>query len=409
MPNAGYYGLMAGPIHDLGHGVRVDEGCDDGPVVSSEKVALPWRPRAGHFVGTAVTWSDQLFEAVSVERDVGGERWQLVSWPQGEATRNIDQLDAGRMKSLCVEATELKKSRAIRSVLVLFSPLTGLMPGSMQQHWERAHNFPGARATILSAIAELGVGIWWIIHPGPVLLRFFGWMLFAEAMVRLWFALSQYESMGSFLTAPFGWCWEVSTAEPVETNRRFDVIRWTSGDPEMALGMLDPREDWKVDGILRFRGSLWRLVEKVPGGGRLVYHFEEAPAESSVTLSLVPPARKERRRERGRGGLYDTTRFALLSFAPRRFQEQLAPGLNLGIRTLTWISAGVEVLGGTINLLGPAPRDVLVGLDLLFVLEGAFRLVTTAVTGLPVGSLLGLPFINVYERWARSEAGKLQR
>ncbi len=390
-------------MYDLGHGVRVDEGHGDGLVVTSTEVVLPWRPRAGQFVGTAVTWCDQLFEARSVERDDGGQRWRLASWPEGEAARNVDQLDADRIESLVAEADKLKKSRGFRFVLVLFSPLAGLMPGPVQRRWEREHNVPGARATILSAVTEMGLGMWWIVHPGPVLLRFFGWMLFAEAMVRLWFALNQDEPMGSFLTAPFGWVTASLSNESAEKGRPISVVRWTQDDPEMALAMLDPREDWLVDGIIRFRGSLWRLIEKEMGGGRFVYHFEAVPADTPVTLSLVPPPRQERQRDRGRGLVADAGRFVLLSFAPQRFQEQLTPDLNLRVRTLTWISAGVELFGGTVNLLGPAPRDALIGLDLLFVIEGAFRLVKTAVTGLPVGSLLGLPFINVYERWVRSD------
>lgn len=405
MRDAGYHGLMGGPIDDLGHGVRVDMTSGVGLVVHSETVALPWRPRAGQFVGTAVAWRDGLFESVSVERKEGVERWQLVPWPEGEATRNTDRLDADRMKSLFVEAADLKTSRAMRGVLVVLSPLTGLMPGLVQQRWETTHNFPGARATIISAIAEMCIGTWWALNLGPVVLRFFGWMLFAEGMVRLWFALTQDEPMGSFLTTPFGWISRRPTTVPDATHRGFEVIRWTPGDQEMTLGMFDPRADWNIDGVLRFRGSLWRLVEKVPGGGRVECRFEGVPADSPVTLSLVPPAPKEIQRERGRGWVHDTTRFVLLSFAPRRFQEQLVPDLSLGVRTLTWISAGVELFGGSVNLLEGGSRDTLMGLDLLFVIEGAFRLVKSAVTGLPVGSVLGLPFVNLYERWVKSETG----
>ena len=233
---------MAGRIYDLGDGVRVDEGHGDELVVTSTEVVLPWQPRAGQFVGIAVTWCDQLFEARSVERDDGGERWRLALWPEGEAARNVDQLDADRIESLVAEAAKLKKSRSFRFVLVLFSPLAGLMPGPVQRRWEREHNVPGARATILSAVTEMGLGMWWIVHPGPVLLRFFGWMLFAEAMVRLWFALNQDEPMGSFLTAPFGWVTASLSNEPAEKGRPISVVRWTQDDPEMALAMLDPME-----------------------------------------------------------------------------------------------------------------------------------------------------------------------
>ncbi len=396
---------MAEHIHDLGHGVTVEERLGDELKVTSTMVGLEWRPTAGQFVGTAVTWHDRLFEVRSVEQSDDGDRWCLVPWPNGEVARNIDQLDTDRIENLVGETAFIKKSRSVRFALILLSPVAGLMPSSWQQHWEREYNVPGSRATILSALVELGFGSVWIVLPGPGLLKFFGWFLFAEAMIRLWFALTQSEPMGSFLTAPLGWIMPSESKMATEQAQRMEVVRWTQGGPEMALAMSALREDWPIDGVLRFRDSLFRLIEKELGKNRVTYHFETVPEDTPVTLSLAPPAHQEHQRDRGRGFTADAGRFVLLSFAPRRYQEQLTPDLNLGIRTLTWISAGAELFGGAVNLLGAGPQDALVVLDLLFVVEGAWRLIRATVTGLPVGSVLGLPFISVYERWVRS-AGK---
>jgi len=394
---------MARKIYDLGYGVRVKEGLGEGPTVTSTEVGLGWRPTAGQFVGTAVTWRDRLFEVRSMERIADGERWCLVPWPEGEVARNVDRLDPDRITNLVDEVEGIKKGRSIRFVLVLFSPVAGLMPEFLQRHWETEYNVPGSRATILSALVELGFGAWWIVHPGSALLKFFGWFLFAEAMIRLWFALSQSEPMGSFLTVPLAWVRPSESKVQTEKAKRMEVVRWAQGEPEMALALPDPREDWLLDGVLRFRGSVYRLIEKQLGSDRVVYHFESVPEDTPVTLSLAPPAHQERQRNRGHGFTADAGRFILLSFAPQRFQEKLTPDLNLGVRTLTWISAGVELFGGSVNLLGAGPRDPLAVLDLLFIIEGAWRLIRAAMTGLPVGSVLGLPFIGVYERWMRSD------
>ena len=320
---------MAEQIHDLGHGVRIETGHSNGPIVISGVGTLPWRPRAGQFVGTAVIWSDEIFEVQSVERGAKGDRWSLSPWPEGEVARNISHLNADTIASLVDDVSTLKKSVGIRLVLVLLSPLVGFLPAVIQQRLERDFNAPGSRATVISAIVELTLGAWWIINPGSVLLKLFGWFLFAEGMTRLWFALSQGEPIGSFFTAPLAW----------------------------------------------FIGSPSSRVVGETG----------------------------RERDRGRGVVSDISRFVLVSFAPRRFQEQLTPGLRLGARTLTWISAGVELIGGSINLMGAAPGDSLIGIDLLFALEGAWRLARAAMTGSPVGSILGLPFTGVYKHWLRSD------
>jgi len=324
-----YNQRMKGEIHDLGHGVRIETGHGDGPIVRSADVTLPWRPRAGQFVGTAIIWSDEIFEVRSVERGPNGERWSLVPWHESEVARNITHLNADAVEALVTEVATLNKGAGIRMLLVLLSPLAGFLPAVLQRRFERDFNAPGSRATVISAIVELTLGAWWIINPGSVALKFFGWMLFAEGMVRLWFALTQGEPMGSFLTVPLAW-------------------------------------------------------------------FISSPSSRVVGETA-------RKRDRGRGIVSDISRFVLVSFAPRRFQEQLTPGLNLGIRTLTWISAGIELIGGSVNLVGAVPGDSLISIDLLFALEGAWRLARAAMTGSPVGSILGLPFISVYERWVRSE------
>lgn len=389
---------------DLGFGVSVIEGSDLGLEVTSAEVVLPWRPRAGPFVGTAITWGDQVFEALTVERGEAGERWQLARWPEGEVTRNVDSLDAGRIENLVVEAAALKQSQGMRWLLILMSPLAGLMPAPLQKRWEREHNVPAARATVISAVLELVPATWWIINPGSILYRFFGLLLFVEALVRLWSGLSNDEPIGSFLTAPVGWFLRPPPKAPSLREERVEVVGWNQDGKNMTLAVSTPRADWVVDGIIRFRDALYRLVDTKFGGDKVAYYFEAVPPETPVTLSLVAPRVEQRRRDSGRGFLADLGRFIFLAFAPRRFQERLAPTLNLGVRTLTWISAGVEVFGGVVNLMGSTSGDFLIGVDLLIFMDGAWRLVRTAATGKPVGSVFGLPFIAVYERWLRSAA-----
>ena len=118
---------MAEHIDDLGHGVKVKEGLGEGPTVTSTELCLGWRPTVGQFVGTAVTWHDRLFEVRSVERSDDGERWRLVPWPDGEVARNIDRLDADWIEILVGDSAVIKKSRSLRFILVLVSPVAGLI------------------------------------------------------------------------------------------------------------------------------------------------------------------------------------------------------------------------------------------------------------------------------------------
>lgn len=386
----------------LGHGVEVERDRQDGLVVSSTAgLVLPWRPRSGGFVGSAVHWAERLFEVCTVtEGDDGVVRWHLESWPDGEVVRHVDRLDSERIEALAGEWRETGAGRRIRTVLVWLAPVTGLMPTNRQLVWERRYNVSAGRITAISAAVEILVGAVGIVMPIPLLLRLLGWMFFAEGVIRFWFAMSQDEGMGSFVTLPLA----VQKTEPVRSASpasTMEVVRWDPTEGGLELAFAESRTDWTLDGVLRYRGERFRLIERIPGGGRVVYAFGRASDDMPVTLSLVPPPTVVRQRERGRGFLKEVGRLFLLSLAPGRFQAALTPEYRLAPRTLTWGSGIIELIGSGMNLVAPAGEESHLLLSLFFVGEGLFRIVVATVTGAPVGSVLGLPFRPLFERWSR--------
>jgi hypothetical protein len=400
---------------DLGAGVAVVVD-DQGEVsVLSRQLALPWREGTAAMPGTAVAWDDRLWEPRSWSAWEGGERWRLVPWPETEVVRTSDRLDRQRVAELAAAVVARDRARRTRSLIVPLLPLIGLLPRRIQQRLAWDHGLPVEMATIVSSVLEAGggmmlfcaieLGIWtpppsmaWIILLSPGMV--------AEGFVRLWFGLTQDEPIGTFVLA-----WLVlldrSRARPDTPLAAYrpsvHAIDEVTGS--LQLVSAEPRWDWDVDGVLRFRDRLYRLVERSSLAGQGLYIFDPAPDDARPTLSLMPPPRVERARQRGRGIGADILRFTLVAFAPRHVQERLVPEMRLPRRFLTFLSAALEVLGGSVNLAGGAVDDPSSLIEVVLVVEGLTRIGLALASRAPVGSLLGLPFRGLYSAWT-AEAGE---
>jgi len=86
-------------------------------------------------------------------------------------------------------------------------------------------------------------------------------------------------------------------------------------------------------------------------------------------------------------------------FAPREYQERWAQRENVAPWTPTAAGAGLELLGGVVDLLRDGGvTTVWSMISLALVAEGLLRLTGLLVTRRPVGSLLGIPLAPLYRR-----------
>jgi len=398
---------------DLGHGVTVRPQGDGTWVVASDRLGLGLRPRQGRMPGTAVALDGELLEVVEAVHGAAAHHYRLAPWPEGEAARLVDRLDPARVAELAATCEAERSQRARRRLLVALLPLTGFLPGPTQERLQRECNFPAARATVVTALMELAAGAFLVVELAAV--RFgdsllppsLSWLgllsaLFVpESLIRLWWSLTQAAPMGSLLTLP------VALFEPLPPPRdpladaRPQPVRLEpeAGILELATGRSRP--DWVEDGVLQYRERRYRLVDKVPDGGRMVYRLESVADDTPVTLQLLPP-RPPPPSDRAAGepgplGL--TLRIMLMSFAPQAHQERWFRARGTSPVVPTALCAAIEAFGGAVNLVGRPSEGPTRLLDLYFLAEGLVRLALVLGRGRGVGSVFGLPFLPLYRRW----------
>ncbi len=400
---------MTSKTVSLGGGVTVREDPSGEIVVTSRRLELPWRQGTPVLPGTAVLWLEQLWEARSVTRVEDGEKWGLAPWPETEVVRNSDCLDRARIAELEAVAAAQERTRRMRDILMPILPLIGALPRRVQERLASDFNIPVGLATVISAAVEAVAGfvLFFVLRSGAwALPPAFAWViLFSPAMVlegfvRMWFGLTQDEPIGSFVFSPLV-LFVRARGQAVQTMEGYRprVHRLDDGTGGLELVSEEPRWDWAVGGVLRFRQRLYRLVERSSREGQSLYLFEPVAEGAEATLSLMPPPKPAQARERGRGFGAEIMRFMLVSFAPREAQEVLVADMKVPGRLLTFVSASMQMIGGAVNLSGASAGDPMVLFDIGLLGEGLFRLVWAVASQAPVGSVLGLPFGGIYSVW----------
>jgi hypothetical protein len=186
----------------------------DGSVVLACPVSKEWLARrAGGLTraahpGTAVRWHEDLWEVVEGEPlPAGGIRYRLAPWEARNAIRTIERYDQeGESARAGVRAFRRHAIRRRRFAIV-FSPLLGHLPGSVQKAMESEFGAPAAAMTVVSAapflvwgvlglvsfIAEMAGGAPLFAHLPPVPVAAY---FTAESALRIGSAM-QGDPMGS--------------------------------------------------------------------------------------------------------------------------------------------------------------------------------------------------------------------
>ncbi len=254
--------------------------------------------------GTAVRWEDELWEVVAAgDLPAGGAHYDLARWDDQHAIRVLLPYDETSEAERDADARDVHRRRAAGWLTLLLAPVTGLLPGRVQERLEVELGIRAARLTLASVFIPMAAGTYAILLTmasglgpvaqveGPALPQFLPLLVYflPESLLRLGIALAQDRPVGSLLGLPLyplaratGLVGPPPTSpkseEPAEERRLDD--RYSMLEPLLALL---PVED---QGRLRDR----RGFAPVTWGKRtawllLVYPGFTAPAQLANLLT----------------------------------------------------------------------------------------------------------------------------
>lgn len=124
-----------------------------------------WRPRApttgrrAEHPGTAIEWQQEIFEVVAADPLAGGAiRYSLEPWRNDFAIRSLERYDAESESARATERRWRAGAPRKRRLAVLFSPLLGHLPGSVQEKMEKDFGAPANAMTVVSAFPLFVLG-----------------------------------------------------------------------------------------------------------------------------------------------------------------------------------------------------------------------------------------------------------
>jgi hypothetical protein len=197
--------------------------------------------------GTAVRWEDDLWEVVAAGNTTGsGVSYDMAPWDEQHAIRVLLPYDETSEAERDADARDVGRRRAAGWLTLLLAPITGLLPGRVQ---ERLGIEVGIRATMLtiaSAVVPLAAGTYALLMTlasglgpgvrleGPALAPFFPLLLYflPESLLRFGIALAQDRPVGSLLGLPL-----------------YLLARATGlvGPPPASPGSEEPAEERRLD------------------------------------------------------------------------------------------------------------------------------------------------------------------
>jgi len=107
-----------------------------------------------------VRWHAELWEVVEADPlAAGGVRYRLAPWEARNAIRTIESYDPESESARASVRAFRRDSVRRRRLAILFSPLLGHLPGSLQKAMESEFGAPAAAMTVVSAVPFLVWGV----------------------------------------------------------------------------------------------------------------------------------------------------------------------------------------------------------------------------------------------------------
>ncbi len=117
-----------------------------------------WNPRtpssrtSAEHPGTAVAWDGALYEVILVSRSGAGRIvYTLAPWNESHAIRRLEPYDVASESARGADRADLLERGRRRRMLVILSPLAGLLPARVQDRWEREYDLSASFLTLASA------------------------------------------------------------------------------------------------------------------------------------------------------------------------------------------------------------------------------------------------------------------
>jgi hypothetical protein len=329
--------------------------------------------------------------------------------------RSVFPLERESIREIVDQVAAEARGARTRKLTVLLLPLLGLTPSGLQKRWADGWGLNAERATQISAVCEILFGSVGIIQVAaspfggekfimPTWLAYLGVFLFATGLARLALVAADGEPVGSVLglaLLPMTSRRIPAAPENAPSVRSFDQAA-------RALVLVSPihRRDWDRDGVLPFRGRVFRLDRAEHQGPSWVYFFVRVDPDDGMDriLRLASPPTPQPPSPAADSAPPSFLRTMLVSAAVTLglASDQERWSAELGVRAvwLTIVGAGAELVGGIANLqrdFGPT-HQFLALFGFFLVCEGLLRL-GSAFIGRPMGSVFGWILRPLYRRF----------
>ncbi|MRR11182.1 hypothetical protein EG835_01535, partial [bacterium] len=167
--------------------------------------------------GTAVRWEDDLWEVVAAaDHPAGGARYELAPWDDQHAIRVLLPYDETSEAERAADVRDVRRRRAAGWLALVLAPVSGLLPGRVQERLEVELGIRATTLTLASVFVPMAAGTYALLMTlaagfgaglrlgGPAfepLLPLLTYFL-PESLLRLGVAMGQGRPAGSALGLP---------------------------------------------------------------------------------------------------------------------------------------------------------------------------------------------------------------
>lgn len=305
------------------------------------KARVPGGVTDAEFPGTAILFEGAYYEIIRIERKPGEKPrylYSLAPWDTHSPLRASLPYTAEECERAAAAVKREKQDSVSRTLLTVFSPITGLLPAADQRELESTYGIDALRCTTISAVAELMVGAFLMFltllamfspeslaampvikYLSPLVIAVGGLMLSGESVLRL-INIRHDEPMGSlFVSIPLDIFRDIRRRfDPALRQKRFEKMEAGAhsvyrnardevreiDETDLEIISILPKPEWSQITGISYNGIWYGCLESgtLRRNGRLHHRFvlRKAPVGSvfRTTYAYTPEDVRNRYREK---------------------------------------------------------------------------------------------------------------